>query len=505
MQSSICKCSCASEIRNIYGGLLQQWSLLNDAVNPGIVVLNSMCKADYVRSISATISESNSVQCASNNLNITIAVTSPNSFIPSGSVITLVGLNADDPLNGLQVKLSPPSLLQSFVWSKASCSPYCIPSRACPVSSSCNSSVTSQRPTQCSQWCDVDGVVQITVKESFQNTSILITVNNPCAGSRFAPAISIAVAGPKFFSPFLILKQPSTPVLMSSSPPIFGNFLVTEDQPDQYDPLTRIWRGSALGQVNTLLFSFTTNVDLFSGTNITISGLKYSLAQNLKSPSIRQSPALFTDLVVDLWSSDSGTISLRVSSKLEGPVIPAKQILSFGLEVTMPLTSGTALKTSPILTVGATGLGPRRACCCSVAQFVYPTQVLVPKSSSLPFFPTRRIGQSTCSPGECNTISLTIAVNTAVNSATDSFFLMVTGLNGMDLNSVCSASCNVANSIVSLQDITPGAGITTNCSPYFSFLRLNILMQVRTTKVYFKVPMGSTGRLCGIAHQDISR
>jgi len=36
MQRAICQCSCASEIRQIYGTLLKQWALLNDAIAPSI-------------------------------------------------------------------------------------------------------------------------------------------------------------------------------------------------------------------------------------------------------------------------------------------------------------------------------------------------------------------------------------------------------------------------------------------------------------------------------------
>jgi hypothetical protein len=462
MQRMICQCSCASEIRNIYGGLLRQWSLLNDAVNSGILVLNAMCKSDHLRLVSASVNESTSVQCASNNISVTLTVTSPNSFVPAGSVITLVGLNAEVPPNGVQVRLSPPSLLQSFVWNRALCSQYCIPNRQCAVASSCNNSAISRRPGLCSQWCETDAALQITVNGSFQATTILITVNNPCSESRIPPSVSVAISGPNFFAPFSAVKQPSIPVLMFSTAPVFSNFQVSEDQRDELDLQQQIWRGSALGQRNTLNFSFLSNVDLYSGANITMSGLKYSLAQNLTSPSVRQAPSLFSDLVIDSWLPDSGTIVIRISSKLEGPAVLAQHPFSFGLELTMPLTSAMALKTSPTIFVGASGLGPLRSCCCSVATFVYTTQVLVPKSTNLPFFPILKIGQSTCFPGECNIISVTIAVNTAISGSINSFDLTITGLNGMDLNSSCGSTCSTSNSIVELQDVTPGAYISVN-------------------------------------------
>ena len=458
-QSTICGCSCASEIRNIYGGILWQWSLLNDEISPSIAVLSSFCKADYIRSISASISESTSVQCATNYLSVALAVTSSNSVVPSGSVITLVGLNADVPPNGVQVSLSPPTLLQSFAWSQASCSQYCIPNKPCASSPSCNNAVpnANQRPSQCLQWCDEDAILTIIVNQSFQETTILITVNNPCLGARFAPEISVAISGQRFYAPPTAVKQPNPLVLMSSVAPSFKNFQVNQDVSDQFDPQYQVWRGSALGQRNTLIFSFTPNVDVYSGTNITISGLFYSLYQNSSSPTIRQLPSLFTSLVVDSWFPGSGTIYLRISSNLTGPVFIAGQLLSFGLEVTMPLTSASALKASPNLTIGASGLGPRRACCCTVAWFTVATQVLVPKSTSIPFFAMSSIGQSTCFPGECNTISLTIAVNTAVNSPSNVFLLVITGLEGMDLSSNCGTSCNTGKSVLVLGDVTPGS------------------------------------------------
>jgi len=199
------------------------------------------------------------------------------------------------------------------------------------------------------------------------------------------------------------------------------------------------------------------SLDVYTGSNITITGFKASLSLTSKPPSVRKLAGLTSDFIVDSWTPTSGMVILRASSNMNHPIAVANQIFSFGLEIDMPISTALALTTSPVLTIEAKGLGSRRSCCCSVERMEFSTQVLVPRPSGIPFFAARQIGQSTCFPGECNTITITIAVNTAVNSPTDSLFLIITGLNGVDLDSMCNPSCNTADFTTSLQDSISGS------------------------------------------------
>jgi hypothetical protein len=436
----------------VYGGLLRQWASLNSAVYSKIFLLESICKANYIKSMTASIRERTSVQCASNEITVSLSVTTSGAYVPSGSVLTFVGLNSEEPLNGLQIQSSPPSIFESVVWLKPVCSRSCLPSKQCSASWGCKA---SSMPSGCCQLCDRDAVLQVTVKESFQNTTLSLIVDNSCSPSCLPPQVLISVSGPEFFVPNTTVKQTS-PVLTSQDLPTFSIVNVVEDDPDNYDPSAKQWRGAALGQRNTITFSLLSSLDVYTGSNVTITGFKASLSLTSQPPSVRKLASLITDLIVDAWEPSSGTVVLRVSSKTDGPVAVANKIFSFGLEIDMPISAVLALKSSPVMTIEASGLGSRRSCCCSVARMEFSTQVLVPRPSAISFFAAREISQSTCFPGECNTLTATIAVNTAVTNPVDNLFLIITGLNGMNLDSVCSPSCNIAESIISLQDAIPG-------------------------------------------------
>lgn len=422
--------------------------------------LESICQANFLKSIAASIQESTSVQCASNEIKVSLFVTTSGAYIPVGSVITLIGLNADAPLSGIQVKSSPPSILKTVLWQKAACSQSCLPSRPCASSGACNGAPTSiginQRSPMCCQLCDTDAILKVAVMESFQNTTLSLIMDNSCLTSCLPPQISISVSGPEFFVPFTIVKQ-AFPVLTSQNSPTFSIINVAEDAPDIYDPVARQWRGSALGQRNTVTFSLMSSLDVYTGSNITITGFKSSLSSTSMPPSVRKLDSLITDFIVDGWIPTSGTIILKASGKADGPVAVANKIFSFGLEIDMPISAALALKTSPNMIIGASGVGPRRSCCCSVDRMEFSTQVLVPRPSSVSFFAKREVGQTTCFPGECNTLTATLAVNTAINSPADNLFIILSGLNGfLNLEPMCSSTCNVASSIVALQDASSG-------------------------------------------------
>ena len=117
-RASICKCSCAADIISVYGGLLFQWSTLNPAITSKLNILQSMCKFNVIKAITAFVSESSSVQCASNNLLLRFNTSDE---VPPGSLVLIYGLNAKASLGSVQVLSSPSSLLSSFQWTEAAC------------------------------------------------------------------------------------------------------------------------------------------------------------------------------------------------------------------------------------------------------------------------------------------------------------------------------------------------------------------------------------------------
>ena len=464
-RQSICICSCAADIIAVYIGILQQWSLLNPSLSSKISILQSMCTSDFKRTISAAVYESSSVQCATNNISISL---NASDTVPIGSVITILGLNAKGSLAGLQLTTLPPSLLSSFQWNDASCTNYCPSTRLCPGPTSCNPSGSGwqagvQRPSRCGPWCDTDAVLQLITNGTFVNMSFSLILENGCLPNQPMPAIFVSITGPNFFVPVTPVLQVQQ-VLSFQSSPALTVLSVSEDPPDNFDAVSGIWRGNAVGQKNTVKFVVQPNVDLYAGTNITISGLISALTQSKAAPSIRQLSPLVNSIVVDSWVASSGTVALRLTSVNSNPLMIAGNTYAFGLEVDMPQDISNALSQSPNITFEASGLGPRRACCCISAKQTIQTRILVPQQSLLPFFPSQSIGQSSCNPGECNTLTVTVVTSQAVVSPRDNVYIQISGFVGMDTDLSCTPTCDKLASRIPLQDAVPGNCIQDVCS-----------------------------------------
>jgi len=190
-RKSICLCSCASDIIVVYSGILAQWSILNPSLTSKISLLQSMCASNVVRSASAIISEATSVQCATNTLQIYINVSDT---VPSGSAITVYGLNAKSSANGIQVQSKPFAIVSSFQWSEAVCPTYCTPSRLCPGQTTCNSSGSGwatgvQRYSRCSPWCEADAVLVIVTNGTFSSANFSVVLENGCIPNQPQPTL----------------------------------------------------------------------------------------------------------------------------------------------------------------------------------------------------------------------------------------------------------------------------------------------------------------------------
>ena len=451
-RASVCKCSCAPDIIAVYGGLLSQWSTISPAVTSKVNILQSMCKSDVIKSVSVSISDSSSVQCASNTLLIQI---NTSEAVPPGSLVIIYGLNAKASYGTVQVRPYPVSLLSSFRFTEAYCPKYCLPSKLCQDATNCDGPNSGPRSSRCTEWCDSDAVLELETRESFTNCTISVMVDNACAPVQPRPSISLVINGPSYHVP----KTPvisATPVLSFQEPPTFNDLTVSEDRSDSLDSGT--WRGNAFGQRNTLNFSFRPNLDVYTGANITLTGI---MGTNLRgpAPTIRNLATFLTTLSVENWDATSGRVLLRVTGLNLSPVMLAGKAYSFGLELWMPLDIGTNSPVqSSVVSLEASGLGPRRACCCVAVQqnVLSPSRFLIPVQSRLPFFPLRSIGQSSCYPGECNTVSVTIVVNRAISSPRDNMYILISGFTGLDTGESCTPSCDIAASRVPLEDVEPG-------------------------------------------------
>jgi hypothetical protein len=269
--------------------------------------------------------------------------------------------------------------------------------------------------------------------------------------------MTVSITGPQYFAPATAVIQPIEGILQSGTPASFNLLSISEDPPDLlFDNISGIWRGSAFGQRNTLNVSFLPNLDVFSGANITLSGLFSSKRQTERAPSVRQLESLVTDLVVESWLPATGRLVLRVSSARDGPVFKAQQLAAFGLEIDMPLNSSLSLTISPVLTIEASGLGPRRECCCTLQSRKIWTQVLISKPTNLNFFSSAKIAQTCCFPGECNTISISFSISKAVASPSDNLYVFISGFSGMNMDQLCSPLCSKSPSNVLIQDTVTG-------------------------------------------------
>jgi hypothetical protein len=422
------------------------------------MILQTMCMSDNRKKVSAFVYESTSVQCSSNALTISLAVLTPNSTVPAGSLITVTGLNANPQISGINVQISSPATLSATEWVPPSCIQNCI----CSEKSQCNRTGLSQG-SRCSVWCTSDSILKISTSSPFQSASISVQVENGAA-KQVPPQVFIEINGPGFYAaPTLVISGQASEVLSFSIPPSLGIIAVTEELPDNFDSSNGIWRGSAAGQRNTLQFSILPNLDILPGALITISGLTRS-NYSVSFPSIRQTAGNIINISVHSWMPLEGTVILVVGGEFfdNTVILGAMQSAVFGVELETPCQSSSSpaqCQTSlisglnPTLTIEASRLGPRKLC--STLRQAITGQVLIPKQTSTPFFPYLSISSSNCFPGECNKMTLTITVNRCIFGS-DNMYILFSGLAGMDADPKCSATCTRDPSSVQLQDAVAG-------------------------------------------------
>jgi len=450
MRRKICECSCWSSIVEIYGPMMQQWASYDDEVSQKLGLLHTMCKRDVVSAFESEFSESSTTQCGLNSIQVTLNPVAP---LPAGSVITIIGLNGD-PYGDIRLNAISSSFLGDLEWKASTCSQWCSKSGMCPSTGNAEDDSCLARPTpatgkatssRCVRWCDEDAVLTVKVQSPMPgNTTVVISVTmlNPPFHQTPSPLV-VSASGSGFYMKPTEIKpiSGSSGVLSARTWPAFTDFTVSEDPCDgAFDSTDQIWRGSCAGMINTLVFSLTPNLELYAGSRITISGLYRSGNASWAPPVFREMSGMLKALSIELWDSATGTLTLRVTEgdgEPNSPVLRTGIQSKFALEFQMPSESDDPAIVKPDITVDVSRAGQKLNC--NFETFVMSNVgVLKSKYPDVKSFETRKVGVSTCYPGECNTITITFASNRFFKEDVDDVYIVITGLLGMDNSLVCN-------------------------------------------------------------------
>jgi len=445
-RKKICECSCWAVILDVYTPMFKQWQAYDPSMQSRLSDLETMCSSNILASLAPSISESSSTQCASNTISIQLK---PSVTIPAGTVITIQGLNGEWWKGGLQLESDlQREVFGSFddvVWTNAKCTEWCSKGGLCPnsgdaASMGCkalaNEAVGMVSSSRCVRWCDEDSrlllPVQTAVNPSPTGFRVRLVLLNP-SYSQEAPIVQISASGPGFYvAP--VQASATTPILTAISPPAFGKFSFKQESCNatvngRY--VDGAWRGSCAGLLNSITFSIQPTIDLISGALITLSGLRRDSFNDLNPPRIRDLPDSYSNLVVDSWSSVDGKLILRVGNEKEA--ISSKIVTSFVLEMKMGPADVGVLK--PNIRIDASHGGLMKSCDFEGKEIPGDGFVSNP-INIMNLFVTRSIGQSTCFPGECNTIHLTLASNRLL-TYDDNAQIQISGFLGLEMNSKC--------------------------------------------------------------------
>jgi len=491
MQRKICECSCWSSINDVYGPMMDQWGGYDGLAATKRQVLQNMCKQELVTGFDAFFSESSPTQCGSNEITITIHPKTEER-LPVGTIFTITGLNGE-PHGAMHMNAKSSPFLGQLTWEPATCSQWCSRSGMCPSTgnakdSSClaspiaeaedaadnkevdgaittNEAITSNR---CVRWCDKDGKLSAKVMTNMPaNTKVVISVTmlNPTFTQTSSPLIVSASGSGFFLKPMAIETESGAKgVLTAAATPQFTTFDIKEDPCDGiFDTNSRIWRGSCSGMINTLIFSVNPNLELHSSSHIVIRGLVRSDSTLLPPPTLRDMPGMLIGLSIEQWDSSTGTIVIRVTAgDSEVPVVPVNHtgVSKFALAFAMPSSADEIPSDKgKKITVDVLRAGSQLNCNFHTAEYHF--DILRSKIPSENSFNTRKVGSSTCFPGECTTISVTFASNRLLRESTnDIIYIVITGLKGMVNSLACNPSTTCAdpdvNSIL-LSDVVSGS------------------------------------------------
>ena len=493
MKRKICECSCWSSIVDVYGPMLEQWGGYDGQVAIKKQVLEDLCKQGLVSDFNGEFRESSSTQCGSNEITVEITPQTDGG-LPAGTFFTIAGLNGE-PHGSMQLNAISSSFLGQLKWDPTSCSQWCSKSGMCPSSGDAKDSSCLSRPiaesdaadtvegasgaittseaitsNRCVRWCDKDGNLTVKVLRSMpSNTKVVISVTmlNPTFSQASRPLVVSASGSGFYLKPRAIEAfSGAKSVLTAADMPMFTTFEINEDPCNGvFDPKSRVWRGSCAGMVNTLRFTVNPNLELHGGSQILIRGLVRSDSAKLPPPTLRDMDGTLNGLSIDQWDSSTGTLTLRVTAgdgASQDPVVPVGNTSTFALDFEMPSSADDAPLPSDKgkkITVEVLRAGPQLNCQFHTAEYYFPNLLRskVPDEKS---FETRKVGTSTCSPGECNTISVTFASNRLIREASDEVILVITGLKGMDNSLVCNPATSCGDPDVNsipLSDVKSGS------------------------------------------------
>jgi hypothetical protein len=201
-----------------------------------------------------------------------------------------------------------------------------------------------------------------------------------------------------------------------------------------YDETDKVWRGNGPGMLNTLNITVEPNIVLLPGARITLTGLiRGPLSNvdnnvNLPPPSVRTVDGLFDALAMESWDGTKGKLVLRVTAGTGSTSsIPVGSETKFALQMLMPAEAGSVDDSEPRLQIEASRGGVDLVCQVQPSEAQRVLNVKVPTGRE---FVKKSVLQTKCWPGECNVITFTIAVSTALDSSMDVMFA-IKGLRGM--------------------------------------------------------------------------
>ena len=377
---------------------------------------------------------------------------------------------------GASLRLPPHLAFES--WSPAVCQEDYSPIKSCVTAGapdSCggvSSTDTSCRSESRHRWCDSQASLVLKVTRDIDPCAEMVVglrMHNP-PFQQLGVHVIISGFGPDMtIEPTQATVQAGMDSVLSSiETPMFTHFSVTElgctaendvgisgmdapqlcDKDSMYkyvDQLT--WRGSCAGMYNELVIVLEPNIDLDSGSRITISGLKRSGAPGLEEPEVVTGTDFFEHVGLVDWNHTSGTAVLAIleSDCLEPATmksgIPHKIKLLFEMPTVIDFVSSDQ-KVRPFASASLPAARPLKSASCTtdgedmclLPPAYQDAPVLETRESSQPSFVVRSISQETCDPGACSDLTLSFTPNRRID---DSSYVIISGLVGMDVCSSC--------------------------------------------------------------------
>ena len=388
---------------------------------------------------------------------------------PDGSRLAVASLRpaSDIPVSA-DASLRLPPFLSFELYEPAVCQEDYAPAKACAASSIADSCVgPSAAGSSCGhvarnhRWCDTDSSLTLKATADITRCAVVVIqvrVHNSPFQQR---GVNVTVAG---HGPGLYIEptmaMDSDPILTSASAPGFASFEVDElpcrDSVQCVNTSSTggfrtdlAVQGGCVGMSNVLTVRFTPNIDLDSGSLITISGLMRVGYTGQTIPDFVASDGHDFDLGVSSWNETTGTIilSLLETACLEPATMKAGREVEFKLNMEMPqATSSITQKARPSISASLPASRPAflepctaeaRHACVLAPRSSDKAAVLFPRASTDDIlFVARAISQETCLPNKCSRLTVAFSSNRHLSGGS---LVILSGLEGMDFCASCSS------------------------------------------------------------------